>query len=432
MSFHSINYLIFFPIVAIVYFIVPRKYQWVLLLISSALFYLAFIPIYIFLPVFLIFLDYFSTIYIEKLKSRQKKFLFIATIILNLLPLLIFKYSGFLSLNFILPLGLSFYTLQSIGYIIDVYRGSQKAEKHIGNLALFIMFFPQLLSGPIERASRMIPQFKEPHVFDEIKTTDGLLLILFGFYKKVVIADNLAIIIDQVPPFFAALAFTFQIYYDFSGYTDIARGSAKVLGFNLIENFNHPYFSTSIQDFWKRWHISLSSWLRDYVYIPLGGSRSGKLRKYINILITFLVSGFWHGAGWNFIIWGAFNGLAIIATDLFSNLKTLSRLTSKKIISIPINFTLICFGWVIFRSSSINDAFYIISHIPQGLLSFNQSFVPNIISGKILLVIIVSIFFIEFSPRLPRWSYLFLSIFAAIAILNLGAIKSVPFIYSKF
>lgn len=417
MSFHSINYLIFFPIVAALYYLIPRSYQRHLLLIASALFYLAFFPIFIFLPIFLIFLDYFSAHYIEKLKGNQKKFLIIATIILNLLPLLIFKYSGFLSLNFILPLGLSFYTLQSIGYIIDVYRSNQKAEKQIGNLALFIMFFPQILSGPIERASRMIPQFKEPHFFDETRITNGLLLILFGFYKKVVIADNLAIITDQASPPLAALAFTFQIYYDFSGYTDIARGSAKVLGFDLIENFNHPYLSTSIQDFWKRWHISLSSWLRDYVYIPLGGSRVGKPRKYLNIFITFLVSGFWHGAGWNFLIWGAFNGLAIIAADLFSNFKTLSRLTSTRLISIPVNFLLICLGWTIFRS---------------GLITKTLNPVPIIISEKIILIIVSSILLMEFSPRLPRWTYWILGVFAAIAILNLGVVKSVPFIYSNF
>jgi len=453
MPFHSIQYLIFFPSLAILYFLTPRSRQWVLLLMASGLFYLAFIPAYIFLPLFLILLDYFSGLFMEKLKARQKKFLFIATVILNLLPLLIFKYSNlpFPSLSFILPVGISFYTLQSLGYIIDVYRGNQKAEKHIGYLSVFILFFPQILAGPIERASRMIPQFKEPHVYEETRVTDGLLLILFGFYKKVVIADNLALVANHVfnntsgfvgiPLIVAILAFTFQIYYDFSGYTDIARGSAKVLGFNIIENFNHPYFSTSIQDFWRRWHISFSSWLRDYVYIPLGGNRLGRTRKYLNIFITFLISGFWHGAGWNFVLWGAYNGITIIITDLFSGLKTLSRLTSIKLISIPVSFLLICLGWIIFRSSSITEVVYIISHIPQNFLPFNQSFFSDIISEKIALLIIVSVFIIEFFPCLkiknkplvlPKWSFWFICAFAVLAIINLGVVKSVPFIYSQF
>lgn len=458
MAFHSIHYLIFFPIIAVLYYVIPQSYQRILLLIASGLFYLAFVPVFIFLPVFLILLDFFSAIYIEKLKFRQKKFLFIATVTLNILPLLIFKYSGFfleniskstLAFNFILPLGLSFYTLQSIGYIIDVYRGSQKAEKHIGALALFIMFFPQILSGPIERASRMIPQFKELHKYDESRAAEGLLLILFGFYKKAVIADNLAVIPDRVfngPNYYlgislpiAAVVFAFQIYYDFSGYTDIARGSAKVLGFNLMENFNHPYFSVSIQDFWRRWHISLSSWLRDYVYIPLGGNRVGRLKKYLNILITFLISGFWHGAGWNFILWGVFNGLAIVITDIFSSIKTLSRITSIKIISIPVSFILICLGWIIFRSNSITDAFFIISHLPSNIGPLDKDL--GITSYKLAALLFGSIVAIEFFPCLkiknkpvilPKWSYWFICAFAVLAIINLGVIKSVPFIYSQF
>ena len=295
-------------------------------------------------------------------------------------------------LGLVLPIGLSFHTFQSLSYVIEVYRGHQKAERHFGIYALYVMFYPQLVAGPIERPQNLLHQFREKHYFDYDRVTDGLKLMAWGMFKKVVIANRLAIFVNQVygapmtyhgPAFvIATVFFAFQIYCDFSGYSDIAIGAAQVMGFKLMDNFNRPYFSKSVAEFWKRWHISLSSWFRDYLYISLGGNRCVKWRWQFNLFITFLVSGLWHGANWTYIIWGALNGFYLIFgiwTSEFKNGIIESLGLDKhqrvlKLVQVTITFSLICFAWIFFRANNIQDAYYIASHLFHGWGAFLGGF----------------------------------------------------------
>ena len=334
MLFNSFQFLLFFPTVTLLYFLLPHRLRWQLLLFASCLFYMAFIPWYIVILIITILIDYFAGLWLDRpdLAPAQRKTVLTISIVSTCLVLFVFKYFNFFNTNFtaiasffrwnypigalkiILPIGLSFHTFQSLSYVVEVYRGNQKAERHFGIYALYVMFYPQLVAGPIERPQNLLHQFYAEHCFDYRRVTDGLKLMLWGMFKKVVIADRLAIAVNQVygnphdytgvPLIVATVFFAFQIYCDFSGYSDIAIGAAQVMGFRLMDNFNRPYFSKSIAEFWKRWHISLSTWFRDYLYIPLGGSRTKTWRWQFNLFITFLASGFWHGANWTYIIWG--------------------------------------------------------------------------------------------------------------------------------
>lgn len=341
MLFNSYNFLLFFPIVTLVYFVIPKKTRYIWLLIASYYFYMSWDIKYGFLLFFSTIVTYIAGLLISKADSKkkgkknQKKDFLIISIFLCLYLLFMFKYLRFaiininsllsylnlktinLSLNSIVPIGISFYILQSIGYTIDVYRGNIKAEKNFLKYALFVSFFPQLVAGPIERSKNLLRQINEEHKFDFQRVKDGILLMVWGFFLKLVIADRIAIIVDTVfdkfPAYkglyivFAVILFGIQIYCDFAGYSTIAIGSAKVMGFKIMDNFNSPYMSMSVAEFWRRWHISLSTWFRDYLYIPLGGNRKGKIRKYFNLMIVFLVSGLWHGANWTYVIWGGLN-----------------------------------------------------------------------------------------------------------------------------
>ncbi len=280
-------------------------------------------------------------------------------------------------LDIILPIGLSFHTFQSMSYTIEVYRGRQQAERHLGIYALYVMFYPQLVAGPIERPQNLLHQFREPHTFDAERVIDGLKLMLWGFFKKVVIADRLALYVNGIydhpaaqhgwPLIIATYFFAFQIYCDFSGYTDIAIGAAQVMGFRLMDNFNRPYFAKSIVEFWQRWHISLSSWFRDYLYIPLGGNRVAVPRWCFNIMVVFLVSGLWHGANWTFIVWGALHGVYVIAgvatfawQRKFLRIRRHARIGwSRRWIEAFVTFHLVLIAWVFFRAASLSDAGYI-------------------------------------------------------------------------
>ena len=328
MLFNSMAYAIFLPLVFIIYWCIPSKYRWILLLGASYYFYMSWNPKYVVIIAFTTAVSYLCALALEKVSSQPlRKIIVFIALMLCLGVLFIFKYynftlktiSHFISfepkyLDFLLPVGISFYTFQTLSYVIDVYRKEIKAEKHFGIYATFVSFFPQLVAGPIERSGNLLPQIKEKHVFDIEKARYGIWLIVWGVFKKVIVADNLAVFVDQVygdvysysgfSLVLATLFFTFQIYCDFSGYSDIARGSANLFGIELMENFKSPYFSESVKDFWSRWHISLSSWFRDYLYIPMGGNRVGTIRNCFNVLVTFLVSGLWHGASWNFVIWG--------------------------------------------------------------------------------------------------------------------------------
>ena len=398
MIFNSFEFLVFFPVVTLIYFLLPHQYRWLHLLIASCVFYMFFIPIYILILGFTIVVDYFAGIAIEQAEGRKRKMYLILSLIANIGVLAVFKYYNFFIgnintavgaslplLQIILPIGLSFHTFQAMSYTIEVYRGKQKAERHFGIYALYVMFYPQLVAGPIERPQNILHQFYEKHYFDIHRVMEGLKIMLWGLFKKVVIADRLALYVDQVynnPQNYqgfelivATVFFAIQIYCDFSGYSDMAIGAAKVMGFKLMTNFRKPYFSTSVSEFWSRWHISLSTWFRDYVYIPLGGNRVVKSRLFFNLFITFLISGIWHGANWTFVVWGALNGIYLIFEVMFP--KGLTRAFSflglgkadllKEAVQRTWMLSLICFSWIFFRAADLSQAGYIIENSVKNL-----------------------------------------------------------------
>lgn len=400
MLFNSLEFLIFFPIVIALYFALPHRFRWVLLLLASYYFYMCWNYKYVVLIFTTTFINYLAGIGIARSKLNFYRTTWLVLGLVTSLGILFFyKYfnffgdtinSSFESLNIfyrvpaynvLLPVGISFYTFQTLSYTIDVYKKKKTPEYHFGIFALYVSFFPQLVAGPIERSTNLLPQFFKKHEFDYARIRDGIYIMVWGFFKKVVIADRLSEYVNIVygdPSNFgsanltiATVFFAVQIYCDFSGYSDIAIGTAKIMGFSLMKNFNRPYLSGSIREFWQRWHISLSSWFRDYLYIPLGGNRTIKLRWYFNLFITFLISGLWHGANWTFVIWGALHGFYLIfAIWTQSTRKTIttwlgiSRFPKfDKFLQIIITVFLAWFAWVFFRASSIGDAFTIIGRI---------------------------------------------------------------------
>jgi len=402
MLFNSAEFAIFFPIVTLLYFILPYRSRWAMLLAASCYFYMAFIPIYILILFFTIGIDYFAGILIEQAQGRKRTLFLFCSLLANIGVLGFFKYFNFFNsniealfralhlpyavehLSIILPIGLSFHTFQSLSYTIEVYRGRQKAERHLGIFALYVMFYPQLVAGPIERPQNLLHQFREQHQFNYQRVTDGLKLMARGLFMKVVIADNLAPVVNRVyndpthhtglPLLVATILFTFQIYCDFAGYSSIAVGAAQVMGIKLMGNFRQPYFSTSISEFWQRWHISLSTWFRDYLYIPLGGNRVVRWRWYCNLMIVFMVSGLWHGANWTFVIWGTLHGLYLVSSLWFATARmTLVRWSHLNryplllhIWQIVTVFVLAAFAWIFFRANSVDDAYYIVTHLFSG------------------------------------------------------------------
>lgn len=363
---------------------------------------MVFIPKFILILLLTITVDYVAGIGIESTHGRERRWLLGASILANIGILAFFKYFNFANenlttlanfigwnypienLEIILPIGLSFHTFQSLAYTIEVYRGNQKAERHFGYLAVYVLFYPQLVAGPIERPQNILHQLHEEHNFDYQRVTDGLKWMAWGMFKKVVIADRMALFVNPVydsPAGFegpalalATIAFAIQIYCDFSGYSDIAFGSAQVMGIKLMKNFNHPYFAKSISEFWRRWHISLSTWFRDYVYIPLGGNRAGASRWAFNLFVTFLISGLWHGANWTFIIWGTLHGFYIVLWGFSERYwdqikakgktKTFSAILDG--ISTLSTLFLVCLAWVFFRALNVTDALYIAGHVFTG------------------------------------------------------------------
>lgn len=402
MLFNSYQFLVFFPIVCLLYFILPKKVRWIWLLASSYYFYMCWNPVYLILIVISTIITYLCAIFVEKTETNFKKRLIIAlSIVLNIGILGYFKYTNFfvdsinsifsfLNINsidkfdIVLPVGISFYTFQAIGYTIDVYRNEINAEKNILRYALFVSFFPQLVAGPIERSKNLMIQIRnDAHnkVWDYRRITQGLIMMLWGLFMKMVISDRIAVIVDYIFDnyeeyhmtglFVGAVAFAIQIYTDFNGYSTIAIGAAKVLGFELMENFNTPFFARSIADLWRRWHISMSSWFRDYIYIPLGGNRKGKLKKYRNLMVTFMVSGLWHGANWTFVFWGAINGFYQVIGDLLKPIKnkingvmhTKTESFGYKLMQALITFGLFAFSFIFFRAETITDGFHYIGRM---------------------------------------------------------------------
>lgn len=438
MLFNSLAFAVFLPIVFFVYWALPQKYRWIVLLVSSYYFYMSWNVKYVVLILFTTGVSYAGAVLIEKFKRKSvKRILLIGAVGASLLVLFFFKYFDFaqntlvrvlqsfaielhpVTLALMLPVGISFYTFQTLSYVIDVYKGEVKAERNFFKYAAFISFFPQLVAGPIERTKNLLPQIDCEHHFTYEKGSYGMKLMAWGFFKKLVIADNLAVFVDTVfedvseyhgfALVLAVLFFTLQIYCDFSGYSDIAIGTAKLFDIDLMTNFKSPYFSTSVKEFWRRWHISLSSWFRDYIYIPMGGNRVSKLRNMFNVLVTFTLSGLWHGAAFTYIVWGGLHGLMQCVENLLFPKKKkvpvqeasgrrnlgsdsqkakaegkIKRETKVKIkvkmedemiesrgliwwLKVAVVFCLVAGAWCFFRAGSCGQALYVFAHMTDGL-----------------------------------------------------------------
>lgn len=489
MLFNSFHFLLFFPLVTTLYFTLPHRWRWFMLLMASCYFYMVFRPVYILILAFTILIDYYAGIWIGDAEGKRRKLYLLISIAANVGVLAFFKYYNFLNdtltglfgaagtvnpipaLDILLPIGLSFHTFQSLSYTIEVYRRKQEPERHFGLFALYVMFYPQLVAGPIERPQNLLHQFREYHRFDYERLYAGLRLMCWGLFKKVVVADRLAPFVNVVyqdPTQFpgvslliATFFFAFQIYCDFSGYSDIAIGAAQVMGFDLMKNFRQPYFSASVGEFWRRWHISLSTWFKDYLYIPLGGSRVALPRQYLNLLITFLVSGLWHGANWTYVIWGGLNGIYLVAEQIVEQRSgLLDRIPAwfrspYRLVRTGVTFALICVSWIFFRATHVDQAFYILRHLGDGLgdlpanlrnLSFVRNYVLMGLDKNEFLIGIAAIAFllgVEYAqknghvgetivrqPAVVRWAVYYA---AVAAVVFLGAFNSAQeFIYFQF
>ena len=472
MLFNSVEFLLFFPIVTVLFYLIPHKFRWIHLLSASCIFYMFFIPEYILILFVTILIDYFAGILIERSNGPNKKLYLIISIVSTCAVLFIFKYYDFFNENiryicsllqvfypentpkYILPIGLSFHTFQSLSYVIEVFKGKQKAEKHFGIYSLYVMFYPQLVTGPIERPQSLLVQLRQVKKFTYSNIARGLRLIVFGLFIKMVIADNLAVLVDRIyeqPESYSSFSiltglifYSIQIYCDFYGYSTIAVGCALTLGFTLMDNFRQPYFAKNIAEFWQKWHISLSTWFRDYVYIPLGGSRVKTVRWIFNIMMVFVLSGLWHGANWTFIIWGLVHGLLYISGAGFSALFTYKK-PHHPVINTAVNvvaglktFLFVTLVWVFFRATDLTQ----VENIFHALL--NNGSIQGIdlgISKSIL--IFISIFLLieyllhqnrfdiwcELKPVAVRWGIYSFLIFSIIAF---SSVESYPFIYFQF
>lgn len=492
MYFNSIHYIVFLPIVIILYYGLPSRYRWSMLLFASYYFIMCWKAEYVLLVALSSTLDYLLARWIATSISKSTRMGFLCiSLACNLGLLLGFKYLNFFndSVRFLieninvfynvstfhifLPIGISFYTLQKLSYIIDVYRGAQKPEYHWGYFCLYVAYFPQLVAGPIERSGRLLPQLRSKHQFDYTQVTEGFRLILWGLFLKVAVADRVAPFVDQVyqaPELYTGPSFTMatfffacQIFCDFAGYSCIAIGTARTMGVELMQNFRRPYFAKSVGEFWQRWHISLSTWFRDYLYIPLGGNRVSRRRWVLNIFIVFLISGLWHGANWTFIIWGALNGIYLLIEIVFGVF--ISRLESKSLIKktcslldvlrIPLTFVMICFSWIFFRANSTDDAFFIVSRLGTGWLDLlqqigDEAYVRDTLLlglGKFFFIVtlffVAAVFIVEFVqekrllrrpfPEQPIWIRWTAYYVLTIAILIFGAYNTnQQFIYFQF
>lgn len=482
MSFNSLAFIFFFLLVSTLYFALPHRWRWIWLLGSSYYFYMTWKPVFLLLLVAPTFLTYLLALQVGKvsLSSKKKSYLLLC-VLFNLSLLFIFKYYSFFYYSFrdffglslytpsftlLLPIGISFYIFKCISYSVDVFQGTLKPEKHFGRFALYVSFFPQLLAGPIERATTLLPQFNQRFQFDYQRVTGGLKRMLWGLFQKMVIADNVAKLVDSVynqPNHYegvslviATVFFAFQIYCDFSGYSNIAIGAAQVLGFTTMENFNRPYFAKSIPDFWRRWHISLSTWFRDYLYIPMGGRRVSRHRWGFNLLVVMLICGLWHGANWTFVVWGGLHGCYLVLSTATQKVreKVCEAIGLKKVprfhqgLQMSITFFLVCLAWIFFRANSIADALYILRHTFTGWenlsgilgrLPFWMEMRFEFIIGLISIGVLVGVETLErkgslFSllnskPLWIRWSVYYALV---LSILLFGEFGFKPFIYFQF
>ena len=421
MLFNSFEFLVFFPIVCLIYYALGKnKYRNPFLLMASYYFYMNWKPVYALLILTSTVLTYLCGLLVERFQSdkRKKKLFLTLSLLINFSILFIFKYYNFINdsvwevmsslgiqwsvpnFDLLLPVGISFYTFQAVGYTIDVYRGTIPAEKNFFTYALFVSFFPQLVAGPIERATNLLPQFHKEHTLEYDNVSEGFKQMLWGFFMKLCVADRLSEYVDAVynnvdqhngtSLLLATIFFTFQIYCDFGGYSNIAIGAAKIMGYNLMENFHRPYFSLSVKEFWKRWHISLSTWFMDYVYIPLGGSRVKYGRHLANLMITFLVSGIWHGANWTFVLWGALHGAFLIIDNVFRKYiyQPKNETLPARLFSMALCFVLAAFAWIFFRANNVHDAFTVVGKILTERGPLFNDIMTMIFGGTSLMVLI--------------------------------------------
>ncbi|MFC1474636.1 MBOAT family O-acyltransferase [bacterium] len=469
MIFHSADYIIFLLVCLVVYWALPRRGQNIFLLLASYFFYGYIHPWFIFLILFTTIIDFYCGKAMEAVPERKKVFLVIS-VAKSLLMLCIFKYFGFFTdniiallglagytgitntINIILPVGISFYTFQTMSYTIDIYRGTLKARTSFIDYALFVAFFPQLVAGPIERAANLLPQFEKDRKFDPDAVREALYLILWGFFKKLVIADNVGITCNKIfmledPSFLmfwtGVFAFHVQIFADFSAYTDIARGCARLLGINIIPNFNHPYIATSPADFWRRWHQSLSSWIRDYIYIPLGGSRVRETRIHFNLMVTFILCGMWHGANWNYVVWGAYYGVLMCLVRVLQKIipKKVRRNKPAIILRVVAMFFLTQIAWVIFREQDFHYIIKYLSISPFGMSEFDVQAAVYVFLRVFIfsLPIWIHIVYAHVRDRVfgqrPWLFIVFKTLIATlmfIGILTLHSTNTVDFIYFQF
>jgi len=468
MLFNSIHFLFFLPIVVGLYYLLPQKFRWVLIFVASCYFYMVFVPKYILILFLIIVVDYFAALAIERTNDRNKLFFLIASLTANIAVLFFFKYFNFfndnlvtvfsffgkefhpLNLNVILPIGLSFHTFQSMSYTIEVYRGKQKAERHLGYFANYVLFFPQMVAGPIERYDRLGEELKQDHKPVYQNFSDGFKLILFGLFIKMTIADNIAPYVNQIyleplkyssaEVLLSVFLFSFQIYADFYGYSTIALGSAKLLGINIMDNFKTPYLSKSVSEFWSRWHISLSNWFRDYLYIPLGGNRLKIPRWSINILIVFLISGLWHGASWTFVVWGALHGLTLLIEKYFSKIFKFEMKSEWCFLNVLLalkTFVITSFIWIFFRAENFQKAKDIFIAV------FRNNDVPNIqleiliplLFSGVIIIFDIFLYNSRFDLKLNtfkthyRWAFYTVLLFCLMA---LSGTQKFSFIYFQF
>ena len=464
MLFNTIDFIFFLPVVVIIYYSLSQKGRWILLLLASYFFYGSWNLNYLAFIVISTLIDYACGLKMDKVDSKEKKRPFlILSLVSNLGLLFFFKYYNFFAYNLnsgissnfpilenvILPVGISFYTFQTLSYSVDVYHGRQKAESHLGYFALYVSFFPQLVAGPIERFSNLTPQFKTEKRLNYENISNGLRLILFGLFVKMVIADNVSGIVEQVyetplsysswDVLLSSFLYSFQIYSDFFGYSTIAIGSARLLGINVMDNFKTPYLSRNIAEFWQRWHISLSTWFRDYIYYPMGGNRVNKFKWYLNIFTIFIVSGIWHGANWTFIFWGALFGLIYILEKLISKYIPLPKKNGiVNTVLVLKTFILTTLIWVFFRSQSIDEAFQFLARIFEfSSDSKAELMIPSYVWFS-LIIFIVSEFLLfnsRFDEKLDkiafpiRWSIYSILLFS---ILVFSGVDDFPFIYFQF
>ena len=461
MLFNSFAFAIFFPVAATVYFILPERFRKPLLLAASYYFYMYWNARYITVILAITLVDYFAGLGIEKSTGLKRRLILTASILTNFGMLTLFKYADIF--GWLLPLGISFHTFQAVSYTIDVYRGNAKAERSLLNYALYVAFFPQMVAGPIERPARLLPQFHHPRQFDWQRIRSGLRLALWGLIKKSAVADLAATVVNTVyahprdfPGPLLLLAtglFSIQIYCDFSGYSDMAIGLARVLGYDLTVNFRQPYASKSIREFWQRWHISLSTWFRDYLYIPLGGNRLTPWRWRATVMLVFLTSGLWHGANWTFVVWGGIHGLYLIAGAAtgklrnqllaLSGLDRMPRLAgAAKIVATN---ALVIGAWIFFRASNLSDGFYILSHAVRfegfDAENFFRIGLPRFEMAYLQIAIPVVLWVDNLRLRRPAWllmtcgrPVLRLPLYAAgvYTVVFFGMFQHINFIYFQF